>query len=120
MRRRFGLLFFLACVCAEPVFAVSVTNKDDREFKLTIVEADNKQDHLLKPNDVLDGICLKGCILRLGDSVDDEYVLEGPEVVSIEDAKIYDDGPDGRSDAVPGRNTKPPPTDTPPAAKPSK
>jgi hypothetical protein len=72
----------------------SVTNRDDRDHKVTIIEGDAKADHMLKPNQVLEGICLKGCVLRLNDSEDDEYQLEVNDVVSIEDGFLYYDGPD--------------------------
>ena len=56
--------------------AVSITNRDDREHKLSIAEDEGakKADLTLKPNQVLEGICKKGCVLRLNDS-EDEYIL---------------------------------------------
>ena len=110
MRLQFGLLVLAVLAVTAPALAVTVTNKDDKDHKLTILEGDTRQDHLLKPNGVLSAACAKGCVIRLGDSEDDEYVLEGPEVVSIEDNKLFDDGPDARSDAAPGSNAQPPPT----------
>ena len=77
--------------CAE---AVSVTNRDDRDHKVTVIEGDIKKDHVLKPSAVLEGVCQKGCIIRLNDSDNDEYDLEGAEVVSIEEGYLYYDGPD--------------------------
>jgi hypothetical protein len=74
--------------------AVSVTNRDDKEQKIQIVEGDVKKDHVLKPAAVLDGVCLKGCVIRLNDSDNDEYELDGTEVVTIEDGYLYYDGPD--------------------------
>jgi len=74
--------------------AVSVTNRDDKDHKVTIIEGDIRKDHVLKPAIVLEGVCQKGCIVRLNDSADDEYELEGNEVVSIEEGYLYFDGPD--------------------------
>jgi hypothetical protein len=74
--------------------AVSVTNRDDKEQKIQIVEGDIKKDHTLKPAAVLDGVCLKGCVIRLNDNDNDEYELDGTEVVTIEDGYLYYDGPD--------------------------
>jgi hypothetical protein len=74
--------------------AVSVTNRDDKEQKIQIVEGDVKKDHTLKPAAVLDGVCLKGCVIRLNDNDNDEYELDGSEVVTIEDGYLYYDGPD--------------------------
>jgi hypothetical protein len=91
-----------AAYCAEAAAAVSVTNRDDRDHKITIIEDDKKQDHTLKPSAVLDGICQKGCIIRLNDSENDEYELEGTEVVSIEEGYLYYDGPEIPSEPSPG------------------
>ena len=120
MRFRFGLVLSVAIVGSATAFAASVTNKDDKDHKLTILEGDAKQELQLKPNGVLDGVCLKGCTIRLGSSEDDEYVLEGPEVLSIEDSKIYDDAPDVKSDPAPGISARPPPAQTEPPATPQK
>jgi hypothetical protein len=73
---------------------VSVTNRDDKDHKLTIVEGETRTDHVLKPTQVLEGICDKGCVIRLNDSENDEYELEGTEVVSIEEGYLYYDGPE--------------------------
>ncbi len=53
----------------------------------------------MKPSAVLEGICAKGCVIRLNDSENDEYELKGSEVVSIEDGYLYYDGP--AAEAVP-------------------
>lgn len=88
-----------ACVLAALLWtstadAVSVTNRDDRDVKLTVIEGEAKQDHILKPSQELKEVCQKGCVIRLNDSESDEYELEGPEVVSIEEGYLYYDGPD--------------------------
>jgi hypothetical protein len=88
--------------------AASLTNRDEREHRITVIEGDSKQDHVLKPSAVLDGICQKGCIVRLNDSDNDEYELEGLEIVSIEDGYLYYDGPDTPVEPAPGEPGKPP------------
>lgn len=119
MRLRSVLCCLLVFVGTATAHAVTVTNRDDKDRKLTILEGDNKQDHLLKPNGVLASVCPKGCMLRLGDSEDDEYILEGNELVSIEDNKLYDDAPQGRVEAAPDRPSGPPPPQpAPPASAP--
>jgi hypothetical protein len=85
--------------------AASLTNRDDKDHKVTIMESDAKQEHVLKPAASLQGICRKGCVIRLDDSESDEYELDGSEVVSIEDNYLYYDGPDqpaeqGKADAT--------------------
>jgi hypothetical protein len=94
-------------LAADAVAAVSVTNRDDKSHKLTIIEGDSKKDHTLKPQELLDNICAKGCIIRLNDSENDEYELEGTEVVSIEEGYLYYDGPDAPAEPAPGAGGKP-------------
>ena len=74
--------------------AVSITNRDDQDHKVTIIEGDTKADHVLKPSQVLNGICAKGCTVRLNDDEEDEYQLEADDVVSIEEGSLYYDKPD--------------------------
>ncbi len=85
------------------VSAASLANRDDKEHKITIIEGDAKADQVLKPQQSIEKICLKGCVLRLNDSEDDEYQLEAEDVVSIEDGYLYHDTPDpAATPAAPG------------------
>jgi hypothetical protein len=90
-----------AASCAEAAAAVSLTNRDDRDHKVKIIEDDKRQDHTLRPSAALDGVCQKGCIVRLNDSENDEYELEGTEVVSIEGGYLYYDDPETPIEASP-------------------
>ncbi|MEZ5899760.1 MAG: hypothetical protein AB7S74_06855 [Hyphomicrobium sp.] len=86
--------------------AVSVTNHDDKEVKLTIIEGDARQESVIPPGKVIEGVCQKGCIIRLNDSDNDEYELEGSEAVSVEEGFLYYDTPLG--DGAPqGGSTEP-------------
>lgn len=87
---------------AAPAFAASVTNRDDKDVKITIVIDGKDEDRVLKPAEAVDGVCPKGCVIRLNDSKNDEYVLQGPEVVSVEAGYLYYDGPPGAAGAPPG------------------
>lgn len=94
-----GAAVFCAAILSStvPAAAISITNRDEKDHKLTILEDDGakKADHTLKPNQVLENICMKGCVIRLNDSEEDEYELvEGNEIVSIEDGYLYYDQPD--------------------------
>ena len=103
---------------AEATAAVSVTNRDDKEHKLTVIEEDGtkKTDHVLKPAQVLEGLCAKGCVIRLNDSEEDEYELEGNETVSIEEGYLYYDGPEVPETPAAGAPGAPAPG-APPAKK---
>lgn len=89
---------------AEAAAAVSLTNRDDRDHKVTVIEGERSQDHTLAPSAVLEGFCSEGCVIRLNDSGDDEYQLEGDESVSIEDGFVYYDSPDTPEQPVPGES----------------
>ena len=83
--------------------AATIANRDDKEQMLTIVEGETKTDKTLKPMEVLEKVCLKGCIVRLnGGGDDDDYQLEADDVVSIEDGYLYYDAPDLPAPAQPG------------------
>jgi hypothetical protein len=72
--------------------AASVTNRDDVDHKVTIVEGETQKDHVLKKDEVLEGVCERGCSIRIdGDDVN-PYVLEGTEVTTIEGGDLYAEG----------------------------
>src|SRR5262245_16098636 len=74
--------------------AVSITNRDEREHRVTVIEGEAAAEHVLKPSQTVTDICLKGCTIRMNSSEDDEYRLAANDVVSIEDGTVYYDGPD--------------------------
>lgn len=71
--------------------AATITNRSDKEVKLTITEGSSRQDEVLPIGKVIDGVCRKGCIIRLNDNSKDEYELEGSESVSVEGGFLYYD-----------------------------
>jgi hypothetical protein len=91
--------------------AASLANRDDRDHKISIVEGGTTVDQVLKPQQALEGICAKGCIIRLNDNEDDEYQIETTDVVSIEDGYLYYDTPD--TPAAPAPAPAPPPASSP-------
>lgn len=102
-----------SCIAAD---AASITNRDDQEQKITITEGEATTEHTLKPAQVLDNVCTKGCIIRLNGSEDDEYEVEGTDVVSIEEGFLYYDGPDEPQGPGNGPATPIPPGGPVPAA----
>ena len=77
-----------------PTSAATISNRDDKDQKITIIEGETKNDSVLKPLQVLEKICLQGCVVRLNDSEDDDYQIEPDDVVSIEDGYLYHDAPE--------------------------
>ena len=86
-------LAIAALLMTSAAHAVTVTNRGDKDVKLTVIEGEAKQDQVLPPGKVLEGVCQKGCIIRLNDSENDEYELEGSEAVSVEEGFLYYDSP---------------------------
>ena len=90
--RTIGLIGLLLSTTA--AHAVSITNRDEREHKVTVIEGEAAAEHVLNPSQTLTGICLKGCTIRMNNTEDDEYRLAADDVVSIEDGTVYYDAPD--------------------------
>lgn len=101
-----GFLIAL-CLSASAVQAATITNRDDKDHLVTVVEGSTPKDHVLKPNAVLRGICETGCLIRLGASRDDPFELTGSENTSIEEGELYDDEVDVSSDPDPGADARP-------------
>jgi len=74
--------------------AATITNRGDNEVKLKVTEGSSRQDEVLPTGKVVDGVCQKGCIIRLNDNANDEYELEGSESVSVEGGFLYYDSPE--------------------------
>ena len=106
-----GLVLSGIFLQADPLSAATISNRDDKEHKLTIIEGEAKTDQTIKPQQVVEKICMKGCVVRLNDSEDDEYQLDPEDVVSIEDGYLYHDSLDAPANgAIPA-----PPAPQPPA-----
>jgi hypothetical protein len=99
--------------------AATISNRDDKEQKLTIIEGETTVEQRLAPQQVLEKVCLKGCIVRLNDSDDDEYQIDPEDMVSIEDGYLYHDSPDAPAEKMPGDQAAPPPASTAPAPAPA-
>ena len=90
--------------------AVTIVNRDDKDHKLTVIEESGTKttEHVLKPTQVLEGICDKGCIIRINDNEEDEYELEAGDKVSIEEGYLYYDEPDAAQQGSSGNAPQPP------------
>ena len=69
--------------------AVTVKNLDETEQTVTVVEGSVPQDLIVKPGASLEGICLKGCLIRLNGNTQEPYELEGTEVTTIEKGQLW-------------------------------
>jgi hypothetical protein len=100
--------------------AVTIVNRDARDHKLSVVEDNGAKstEHVLQPSQVLEGVCEKGCVIRLNDSEEDEYELEAGDKVSIEEGYLYYEEQPGAQQGV-GAATTPPPQAAPAAPAPA-
>jgi len=89
----FAASLSVALIGPPSAYASSITNRDGADHKVSIIEGNAAADHILRPSATLEGVCNKGCVIRLNDSRKDEYELKGSEVVSIEGGYLYYAGP---------------------------
>ncbi|MGL4395009.1 MAG: hypothetical protein ACRCS9_00575 [Hyphomicrobium sp.] len=82
-----------ALLMTSAAHAATVANRDDVEIKIVVFEGSSRQEHLILPGKAVEGVCQKGCIVRLNDSVNGEYELDGSESVSVDEGFLYYDSP---------------------------
>ena len=86
--------------------ALTITNRDAAEARLTIIAGALRDTHTLAPGAVLKDVCVRGCIVRLADQ--SEWELSGSEVISLEGGVVYYDGEEAdRGTATQGANPAP-------------
>ena len=86
-----GLLLSVSVAHVSAALGASISNRDERDYTVTIIEGAAKADHALKPAQTLSEVCLKGCTLRLNGSEDDAYKLTAGDTVTIEDSTVFYD-----------------------------
>ncbi len=97
LSRPFAAALIAPLLLAADSLAASVTNRDAREHKLTVLSTKDADSRVLMPNEAWRNFCLKGCIVRLNGDENATYELDGSDVVSIEDGFIYYDRDDSAS-----------------------
>ncbi len=104
-----AVLIALAVSSGSCLAAVSMVNRDDKDHKLTVIEDGGAKstDHVLKPSQLLEGVCVNGCVVRLNDSEEDEYQLEAGDKVSIEEGFLYYEEPENAQGTDQGASAKP-------------
>jgi hypothetical protein len=86
-----GLLLSVSGAHVSVALGASISNRDERDYTVTIIEGEAKADHALKPAQTLSDVCLKGCTMRLNGSEEDTYLLTGGDAVAIEDGTVFYD-----------------------------
>jgi hypothetical protein len=67
--------------------ALTITNNDTANQRITIIEGDNASELMLQPGQVGEQICRSGCVILMQNG--DEYDFEGMEVVVIEGEALF-------------------------------
>lgn len=106
--RLFAVALFAPLLLATDGSAASVTNRDAKEHKLTVVSGKDGDSRVLKRDEAWNDFCTEGCVVRLDDAENATYELEGSDVVSIEDGFIYYDRDDTAPSPRPGEAPSPP------------
>ncbi|WP_088348662.1 MULTISPECIES: hypothetical protein [Rhodomicrobium] len=84
-------------IAAPQAHALQLTNRDTAEHKIAVTEKTATQDIVVKPSQVIEGLCPTGCTMKMADG--EEYEFDGNEVVSIEEGLMFLDEPsDGTTD----------------------
>jgi hypothetical protein len=83
---------FVVLFQAGTAHAASLHNKDGVTYKVEVMVKSARRLHELAPGEAMRGFCEEGCIIRLNESADNDYELEGSERVSIEGGLVYYDG----------------------------
>ena len=79
-----------ALISGTSAMAASLTNYESSDQTVIITEGNNKTTVTLAPENMVDEICMQGCLLELPNG--DEYEIAANEIASIEGGKIYIDG----------------------------
>ncbi len=90
-RGTYAFTFLAAVLAAAPAQALQLTNRDATDQKIVVTEKTGTQELLLKPSQMLDGVCNSGCTMKMSDG--EEYEFDGNEVVSIEEGLMFLDEP---------------------------
>ena len=74
------------------VQASTLINADRVNRKILVIQGDSRTPQTLEPGAVIKEICRDGCIVRIDEDANKDFVLEGTERVTIEGGLLYYDG----------------------------
>ena len=94
-----------ASLASQATNAASVTNLDKISRTITVEEKGKRQEHILNPGAVLEGICLEGCLIHVGAAGSDPFEVEASDITTIEDGLLW--GEDLDATAIPPASAPP-------------
>jgi hypothetical protein len=101
-------LSFVGLLTVSNALASTITNRDDKTYTISIILGTSTKDHVLAPTGTLLKVCERGCVVRIDSNRDEQYQLEGSEIVAIEDGRLFYASPVGDKPAPePARQFQP-------------
>jgi len=96
----------IALVSGSSAYALSVTNRDGTDQKITITEGQKQREEVVATTKTLSNVCPAGCVIQLQNG--EEYEFDGNEIVSIEEGLMFLDEP-AQEEVTDGAGQKPSP-----------
>jgi hypothetical protein len=81
----------VALASSTSAYALSVTNRDGTDQKITITEGEKQREEVIATTKTLSNVCPAGCVIQLQNG--EEYEFDGNEIVSIEEGLMFLDEP---------------------------
>jgi len=88
-------LSFVGLLTVSNALASTITNRDDKSYTISIILGTSNKEHVLAPAGTLLKVCERGCVVRIDGNQDEQYQLDGSEVVAIEDGRLFYANPPG-------------------------
>ncbi len=87
--RNAGITLGAILLMAGSAMAMTVTNRDTADHKVTITAGDAEIEHSLPAGESIEDACESGCVVRLGDeeveaTTEDELVIESGKLSKVE------------------------------------
>ena len=83
-----ALAAMAAVILSGTASALTITNNDKQDYKLTVTIGETTKNVTIKPEETIKDICSAACSIRLNGDEENEYDLEVGEIVSIEENSI--------------------------------
>ena len=87
-----GVLAIMAIVIVDAADAQVLNNRDDVSRNVTVMAKSARRLVTVEPGKAITDFCPDGCIIRVDEDENRDFLIEGNERLSIENGLIYFDG----------------------------
>lgn len=87
-----GATVGLSVLSADPACAQVLTNRDDVARGVTVIAKSVRRRIDVEPGKAIADFCVDGCVIRLDEDENRDFLIEGNERLSIENGLVYFDG----------------------------